>query len=141
MNRKRRKQADPVPAPPQEKSSPLISLVLAAVVLYVGWTKYGGTVGPGPNKPQPQPGGNPAALVFPTIAKLQAENYDKAAAQLLAGATVMEVNAELLRLNKAAIDAGFAPLDEHFVQVLTGKTPQETAAVYSATAKELRGAP
>ena len=119
-----------------------MTLLLVEAVAFVGWTKYGGNgAGPGPGPVQPQPGANPASIVFPTIAKLQAENYDKAAAQLLAGATVVEVNTELLKLNKAAIEAGFAPLDAHFVQVLTGKSPQETAAVYSATAKELRRAP
>ncbi len=139
MRPRRRTQVEPVPAPPQQGGS-LLTLILLVVVGFAGWNHYSGGQGRAPVAPVPVPGVNPAAAVFPTIAKLQAENYEKAAARLLAGESVVAVNTDLVALNKAAIDAGFAPLDEHFVQVLTDKTPAETAAVYAATAKEIRGA-
>lgn len=132
------KQRLPPKLQPSQKvaggGSSMLTLLLLVGVAFAGWVQYGdGPVTPAP----PQPGLSPAAAVWPTIAKLQAENYQKAAARLLAGETVVAVNADLLVLNRAAIGAGYAPLDAHFVSVLTGKTPAETAAVYTTTAKEI----
>jgi hypothetical protein len=138
MRQRRKTQA--APTPPAQGGS-LLTLILLAAVGFFGWQQYSGGGGAAPVVPVPVvPGVNPAAAVFPTIAKLQAENYEKAAARLLAGETVVAVNTDLVALNKAAIEAGFRPLDEHFVLVLTDKTPAETAAVYAATAKEIRRA-
>jgi hypothetical protein len=142
--RTRAKVAAPVTAEPS-KRSPLLTVLLVAFVAFAGWSAYGSrtTPGPGPDNPVPVPvdGVAVARTVCPTIARLQAENYAKAAARLEAGDSIMAVNEELQKLNASAIDAAYQPLDDWMAPVLTDATPEATAAVYKKLSEEFARAP
>lgn len=144
MTRRRTVPAAPQPPQATTNGSPLVTLLLLAVVAWAGWTAYQNRQArptPGPAPAPATDGPVLARAVYPTCAQLQSENYAKAAARLRAGDSIMAVNQELKTMNKNAMDAAFAPLETWMAKELTGATPEKTAAVYEALSKEITLAP